>query len=130
MVLKGERQPFYKSMFFNGQGDLRYSMIAAADVNGFVSEACEVIPTTGSGIDVGPIDRERFERWIQNKLLPVLGNFTLGEPRSLLVLDNATIHHSEKISSFIRFKGLYSVILLTSRGLSLRMKNGVSEFML
>jgi len=80
-------------------------MIAACDHNGFVKPACEVIPTTGSGDNVGPINRDRFEQWVVEKLLPVLGEYALRQPRSIVVLDNATIHHSDEIVSLIESKG-------------------------
>ena len=86
-------------------------MIAACDINGFVVQSCEIIRTTGSGPDVGTIDRERFEMWIENKLCPVLGNYGLGQPRSLVVMDNATIHHSEIIKQLIEQKGAKLVYL-------------------
>lgn len=60
-VLKGRGQPFRVTPFFGNNRDIRYSMIAACDQNGFVQEACEVIRTTCSDDDVGPINRERFE---------------------------------------------------------------------
>ena len=60
-VLKGRGQPSRVTPFFGNNRDIRYSMIAACDQNGFVQEACEVIRTTCSDDDVGPINRERFE---------------------------------------------------------------------
>lgn len=87
-------------------------MIGVCDVNGFVQEACEVIRTNGPGEDVGPIDRERFELWVEQKLVPVLGNYSLREPRSLVVLDNATIHHSDTIVELIEGTGAKLYIYL------------------
>jgi hypothetical protein len=80
-------------------------MIAACDVQGFVSSCCQVIAAVGSGEDVGPIDRDRFERWVEEKLVPQLGNYAFGEPRSIVILDNATIHHSDRIVQMIEDKG-------------------------
>jgi len=95
-----KHQPFFTAAFY-GERDMRYSMIGACDISGFVLEACEVIQTDGSGPDVGPINRDRFEQWIRERLLLVLGNFDLREPRSLVILDNATIHHSDEIVHLI-----------------------------
>jgi hypothetical protein len=86
-------------------------MIGVCDVNGFVIEACETIQTCGTGVDVGPINRDRFTLWVQEKLLPVLGDFSLEQSRSIVVLDNATIHHSEEIIGFIESTGAKIVYL-------------------
>jgi len=80
-------------------------MIGVCDLNGFISEACEVVKISGSGDDVGTVDRARFELFVQEKLLPVLGNYSLGESRSLVIIDNATIHHSDEIINMIEGKG-------------------------
>ena len=45
------------------------------------------------------------------KLLPVIGNYALGEPRSLAVLDNATIHHSDIIVDLVQDSGARIVYL-------------------
>ncbi len=86
-------------------------MIGVGDIQGFVKESCEVIHTTGYGEDVGPIDQGRFDLWVEDKLLPVLGDYALGEPRSLVVMDNATIHHSENIVGLIESRGAKVVYL-------------------
>jgi len=101
-VCKGRGQPFVDALFFGDDRDIRYSsLIGVCDINGFVQESCEVIMTQGAGEDVGPINRDRFEQWIEKKLVPVLGSYTNGDPRSIVVLDNATIHHSDRIRDFV-----------------------------
>jgi len=85
-VLKGRGQPFIEAPFFGDNRDIRYSLIGVCDINGFVQESCEVIMTTGSGEDVGPINRERFEQWVEEKLVPVLGNYANRDPRSVVVV--------------------------------------------
>ena len=63
------------------------------------------------GDDIEPINRERFERWVEEKRVPILGDYSLGEPRSLVVLDNATIHHSDKIVQLVESTGARLVYL-------------------
>jgi transposase len=109
-VIRGKEQPFFKAKFF-GRNDYRYSMIGVCDAKGFIVEACEVVQTVGTGEDVGPINRERFERFIREILLPVLGRYDFDEARSIVVLDNASIHHSEEIVNLIKSTGAEIVYL-------------------
>ena len=44
----------------------------------------------------GTVDAERFRLWLRTKVLPKAGNFQLGQPRSIIVLDNAQIHRLAK----------------------------------
>ena len=44
---------------------------------------------------------ELFTIWMKEKLLPVLGNHTRRESRSIIILNNAKIHHSNSIVSLI-----------------------------
>ena len=67
-----------------------------------VNESCEVVhqekranvtdPTCGT------IDQERFELWVEQKFCPVLGNYDCGELCSVVILDNATIHHLDHVT--------------------------------
>ena len=38
------------------------------------------------------MDTERFEMWVEERLIPLLGCYERGEPRSIVIMDNATIH--------------------------------------
>ena len=43
--------------------------------------------------------------------MPILGNYSLSEPRSLVVLDNAKIHHSDRIVPLVESMGARLVYL-------------------
>ena len=84
-----------------------YSMIAAVDINGFVTtpQACRRVFAKRSRNDTdasrGTIDTERFYQWVLGDLVPTLGRTLLNEPRSTVVLDNATIHKDPRIEAAI-----------------------------
>jgi len=86
-------------------------MMGACDVNGFILESCEVIKTTGTGPESGTVNTDRFEMWLEQKLCPTLGRYGFGEPRSLVVMDNATIHHSDRVKKLIEDRGAKLVFL-------------------
>ena len=93
----------------------RYTLIGACDINGFVVSACKIVERERSRVDNDPergtVDMNRFEDYIINNVVPVLGRFDLGEPRSLVVMDNAAIHISDTVVESIEQAGakiLYS----------------------
>ena len=51
------------------------------------------------------VDTERFIEWVENRLLPVLGRYEKGEARSVVILDNASIHHDDEIVDLIESTG-------------------------
>jgi len=85
----------FRTVYFEGSHGFRYTLIAACDVNGFIYEACEPIYQSGSN-DTDPthgtVDQARFKLWVIEKLIPTLGKYHLGQPRSIMVMDNASIH--------------------------------------
>jgi hypothetical protein len=93
--------------FHNGK---RYTMMGVADVNGFVQSACVCFrrddlfddPQGGASRTV---NKQVFIDWLTLKILPLLGNFDKGEPRSIVILDNASIRMAEEIVSLIQSKG-------------------------
>ena len=55
----------------------------------------------------GTVNADDFEEWVKEYLLPVLGNYEVGEQNSILVLDNASTHVSDHIVDMIKAKGTY-----------------------
>ena len=90
-------------------------MISAADIDGFILEACSIIRRKNGEIDKdlygGTIGQEQFKTWIIENLLLYLGNYAFGEKRSLVLIDNATIHHDDEIVELIRSVGAEIVYL-------------------
>ena len=76
--------------------DKRYTFIAAMDINGFVYEASSVVYRKKGQDDAdegaGTIDRERFEYYVETVLVPTLGRYDMGQPRSIVVMDNSPNH--------------------------------------
>ena len=57
----------------------------------------------------GTVDVNRFELWVENCLVPVLGDYSKREPRSIVVFNNASVHHSECIVCLIENAGAFIV---------------------
>ena len=55
-------------------------------------------------IDVidGTTNGEAFTKFLEHSILPIMLPFN---PRSILVLDNASIHHVDKVIKFVNSKG-------------------------
>jgi len=87
------------------QTEAGHTLLAAADVKGFVVEMCELVENQRGHDDEDPtrgtIDTERFLPWVQEYLIPNLGRADLCEARSVVVLDNAPIHQDERIVRLI-----------------------------
>ena len=93
---------------------VRYTLIAAADINGFIEAACETVDREELSEEgaAGTVDREYFIRWVREKLCPVLGRFDLREPRSVVVLDNASTHMCTEVIEAIENTG--AVVLFSA----------------
>jgi transposase len=93
--------------FYDGK---RYTIMGVADVNGFVQSACvcfrrdELFDDPHGGAS-GTLNKQVFIDRLILKILLLLGNFEKGEPRSIVFLDNASIHIDEEIVSLIQSKG-------------------------
>ena len=77
--------------------------------------ACKIVLAKSSKNDNdtahGTIDKVRFKNWLNNKLCPNLGESRYMEDRSIVILDNATIHHDEEIIAMIRATGAEIIYL-------------------
>jgi transposase len=90
----------------------RYNMMGVADVNGFVQSAyvCfrrDALFDDPQGGASGTVNKQLFIDWPTLKILPLLGNFEKGEPRIIVILDNASIHMDNEIVTLIQRKGAY-----------------------
>ena len=76
---------------------------------------CEVVFLEDGDLDKDEtkevVDRERFTKQVERKLVPKLGNYLLDKKHTFVILDNATIHHSEKILRLITDAGAKTTYL-------------------
>ena len=85
-----------------------------ADFDGFVTEACPLIRrdiheaefTTLEG-SAGTVTQERFLRFVKEDLCPVLGRFEHSEKRSIVLMDNASVHMLPEVKEAIHACGAY-----------------------
>ena len=93
---------------------VRYTLIGVADFNGFVPEACclvcrdisEVEFTTMEG-SVGTATQDRFLKFVKDDLCPILGRFDQCEKRSIVLMDNASVHMLPEVKEAIHARGAY-----------------------
>jgi len=87
----------------------RARCLFAQDINGFIPNVSETFAAAGSrgstAHESGTVDASVFEAWVLCNLCPTLGNFELGEPRSVVVMDNASIHCGSKVREMIEATG-------------------------
>jgi len=89
------------------QSVIRYTLIAAADINGFIPAACHTVvrdETSDEGA-AGTVDSDYFLKWVKDYLCPVLGQYEFGEARSVVFMDNASTHMSEEVEDAINDVG-------------------------
>ena len=60
---------------------------------------------TDTSPDCGTVDTERFVQYVNDRLIPTLALRALGEPRRIVVLDNASIHKDVRIQNAIEAAG-------------------------
>ena len=86
---------------------VQYTLIAAADINGFIPSACHTVQRDELSEEgaAGTIDCEYFLHWVKEYICPVLGNYEHGEPRSVVLMDNASTHMNDEVEYAIRSTG-------------------------
>lgn len=93
------------SRYFTDWVDRSYTMLGACDIEGFIPEACELVRrkrnTNDPDEEAGTIDANRFVEWVEFKLVPTLGSYALGEARSIVVMDNASIHNDPRVLELV-----------------------------
>jgi transposase len=86
----------------------RYTIIAAMNLDGFVPQACMRVHR-----DKENVDMELFNYYLENHLLPVMGNFYGGEKNSILILDNAPVHDQDYIRERVNSVG--AIVIFTAK---------------
>ena len=96
------------------KNEARYTMIASLDIDGFVPSTIECVQRDEISAEgaAGTVNAGYFETWVEHFLCPVLGNYANAEPRSIVVLDNASTHMHPRVSELIRATG--AVIIYTA----------------
>lgn len=93
------------SDIFDPTGQNSYTLIAAANINGFVPAACRMVQRSKDSDDLDPthgtVDADAFF----NDLLPVLGNYENCEPNSVVLMDNAPTHLDPEVRIVIEAAG-------------------------
>lgn len=92
LAVKGERS-FLSEVLSRGNPR---SVIAAMDIKGFIMEATVIIEQRG-------VDSNVLLQWAKTNLVPQLGSFP--GPRSVVVADNASIHHADGFKKLIESAG-------------------------
>ena len=91
--------------------EVRCAMIATLDTHGFIPSTiyCVQLNEMSTEGAAGTIDVACFEEWVEYHVFPTLGNYSKGEPRSTLVMGNASTHMVGRVVAFIRSKGICSL---------------------
>lgn len=78
-------------------------MIAAVDIQVFVPLVCYTVMRYKLLYEgaAGTVDGDYLHYWVKEYLVPTLGNYEGGEPRSVVMMDNASTHMSDEIQATI-----------------------------
>ena len=96
------------------ENTVRYTFIGVADFNGFVDEACCLIRRDSKEAEftiaegsAGTVTQERFLKFVKEDLCPILGSFEESERRSIVIMDNASVHMMPEVKAAINAAGAY-----------------------
>ena len=93
----------YTSMF---NTDRRYTLVGVADCFGFLLDACETVQhNVMEREEEKPLDADKFVEIFERSICPVLGNYSLGEAHSVVVLDNCSIHMDPRVKALAETRG-------------------------
>jgi len=105
VVGESEAKHPFLSAYFAEDFLKRCTMIGAVNILGFAISACEIVERNESLENRGTVDTDRFEEYIAECVVPIVGNYAAGEPNSVVVMDNAIIQMSERIEEMINDAG-------------------------
>jgi hypothetical protein len=88
--------------FLAGPG-YNLSLLCACNLDGFIIPACRALDHTGARSGEAVTDTTAIINWFVNDLLPHLNPYPL--PNSHIILDNASVHHSDAIVNVLKAHG-------------------------
>ena len=95
---KGESH--FREVYLASSHGKRRTFLGACAIDGFILEACTTVEQSHGYDDTnlarGTIDSERFRTWVEEKWLPLLSKHEDSAPRSIVLMDNASIHRDSK----------------------------------
>ena len=93
--------------------EVRYTMIAAANIDGFVFETCANYYRSEESNEgaSGNVGQEQFKNLIRHYLVPVLGKYKKNKDNSIVVMDNASTHTSFEVSNMITYNKAIDLML-------------------
>ena len=79
------------------------------DVYGFIPSTIDCVQRNETSTEgaTGKVDATCFEEWVEHHLCPALGNYAKGEPRLIVVMENASTYMDRIVATLIRSKGAY-----------------------
>ena len=88
---------------FDVSEDDDYCMIASGDITGLILDVCELVFKGDNNINVaiGTIDGDCFLDYVRYFIVSCVGNFLKDEPRSIIIMNNASIHNKDEIKRLI-----------------------------
>ena len=91
------------------KNEVRYTMIAGFNVDGFVKSSVGIYPRNELSDEgaAGTVDGETFRQWLKVKILPLLGDYRKGEKNSIVIMDNASTHMAHEVRDMIMERGAY-----------------------